>query len=148
MFKFFNDHLQSTSQLIKTNRQISVWSFDVTKILIKSKWFSIIKSEIIDLKKSKCVVSAKLVAKMPFGDCDLEFIKDLSFEKEVKIFYLPTDWILMIISKNHTLINDILAFREFGILFDLNNCQILMKTTHFSDCYYEFYFWWSLFRIH
>ena len=67
------------------------------------------------LKKPKCVGFAKFVAKMPFGDCDPEWDL-LSFEKEVKIFYLPTDkknWWLF--QKNF--LNVFLAFREFCISY-------------------------------
>ena len=45
---FFNYHLQSTSKLIKTDRQISVRLLNVSKIeLSESKGFSIKKSKVM-----------------------------------------------------------------------------------------------------
>ena len=118
-----------------------LWTYQKSNF-IKSKRVSISKC-IYDFKHSKCVVFAKFVTKIPFEDCDPEFtIWDiLFFEKEVNVFYFTTKKYFDDHFKKIT--TCLIHSEHLAFLIGLNNCQILTKTTYFSEFYYGFYFWWS-----
>ena len=137
-------------KLIETIRQVSIQTLNISKIkknLIKSKWFS--KSERIYIKKIKCVVFAKFVAKVPFENCDPEFIEvfcplKTKASNRQKLWWLfprmTTCWMY------------ILNFENIAFLIGLNHCQKMRKMALFltitMNSILEIQLLLSLFWIH
>ena len=92
------------------------WTYQKSN-LNTSKWFSIFKSEIIDVKKSALFLQS-LLPKCPSEIVILNSLRSFVLWKRSEHFLSSNrQKMLMISSENHDLLTDLLAFRELCISY-------------------------------